>query len=230
MPAQTECKSASEELEGGEGEDETERMLRSVGRENDDKIAAMTPQEIQQEKDELIERFGGGLLDVLRKRREKREQSQGEFRSKKKEGGERIVELRSFLPSRRSALMASLSYLGFSIPSGSSSSTSQGPSEDTATPVTADDTNRIIQSIQKENDERILAMSHEERMSEKQELLDKFGGGLLDVLRKRREAREGKESVGGSEKREDAVVVVEQRELGRSFPFPHSILNSSPAC
>jgi len=77
-------------------------------------------------------------------------------------------------------------------------------------------------------------MSHEERMSEKQELLDKFGGGLLDVLRKRREAREGKESVGGggggSEKREDAVVVVEQRELGRSFPFPPSILNSSPAC
>ena len=38
-------------------------------------------------------------------------------------------------------------------------------------------------------------MSHEERMSERQELLDKFGGGLLDVLKKRRQAREGKGKV-----------------------------------
>jgi len=102
MPAQTERKSASEELEGGEGEDETERMLRSVGRENDDKIAAMTPQEIQQEKDELIERFGGGLLDVLRKRREKRGQSQGEFRSKeKREERGSLSFVRSFPPVGR---------------------------------------------------------------------------------------------------------------------------------
>lgn len=81
----------------------------------------------------------------------------------------------------------------------------------------------MIQSIQKENDDQILAMSHEERMSEKQELLDKLGGGLLDVLRKRREAREGKGRV--VEKSEDAVVVEEQRESS----FASSSTTSKPS-
>ena len=65
------------------------------------------------------------------------------------------------------------------------------PEQDVSTQA-EDETSRIIQSVQRENDDRLQAMSHDERMAEKQELLGKFGGGLLDVLRKRREAREGK--------------------------------------
>ncbi|KAL7414450.1 hypothetical protein BDY24DRAFT_369638 [Mrakia frigida] len=134
----------------------------------------MSPQEIQQEKEELLERFGGGLLDVLRKRREKRE----------------AQEVHTPQPS-------------------------SSPSP--AIPYSSDETSRILSSIQKENDDRFFAMSHEERMSEKQELLDKFGGGLLDVLKKRREAREAVGAAaagGGGEKKEGDAV--ENREPSAS--------------
>jgi hypothetical protein len=49
-------------------------------------------------------------------------------------------------------------------------------------------------------------MSHEERMAEKQELLDKFGGGLLGVLKKRREAREVRDSGDAARAEEDVAL------------------------
>ncbi|CED82381.1 Uncharacterized conserved protein [Phaffia rhodozyma] len=53
---------------------------------------------------------------------------------------------------------------------------------------------RIIESAQRENEERIAGMSLDEREQEARELVERFGGGLADLLRKRREAREAKEN------------------------------------
>lgn len=69
--------------------DETAKILRSVQRENEDKLASMSSEEIQQKKEELLERFGGGLLDQFRKRREQRQRSseQGESTAKARARG-----------------------------------------------------------------------------------------------------------------------------------------------
>lgn len=48
----------------------------------------------------------------------------------------------------------------------------------------------MIRSVQAENEATIAAMSPEERELEREELLARFGGGLLETFKKRREARE----------------------------------------
>jgi hypothetical protein len=53
-------------------ETEEARIRREVSAENDARLAAMTAEEVLQEREELLARFGPGLLDVLRKRRETR--------------------------------------------------------------------------------------------------------------------------------------------------------------
>ena len=53
-------------------ETEEARIQREVSAENDARLAAMTVDEVVQERDELLAHFGPGLLDVLRKRRETR--------------------------------------------------------------------------------------------------------------------------------------------------------------
>lgn len=59
-------------------------------------------------------------------------------------------------------------------------------------------------------------------MAEKQELLDKFGGGLLGVLKKRREARESEESRGATRAEEEVVFgeVVEGESSVASLCLP----------
>ena len=51
----------------------------------------------------------------------------------------------------------------------------------------------VLRSVQSENEARVAGMSAEERDSEREDLEARFGKGLLDGLRKRREAREGKQ-------------------------------------
>lgn len=48
---------------------------------------------------------------------------------------------------------------------------------------------RILLSVQEENEQTVAAMAPEEREQERQELLARFGGGLAETLRKRKEAR-----------------------------------------
>lgn len=66
-------------------------------------------------------------------------------------------------------------------------------------PQNLSDEQHIIDSAQRENEERIAGMSLEERQQEAKELVERFGGGLADILRKRREARErGNDAAGPS--------------------------------
>ena len=51
----------------------------------------------------------------------------------------------------------------------------------------------VLRSVQSENEARVAGMSAEERESEREDLEARFGKGLLDGLRKRREARERKQ-------------------------------------
>lgn len=52
---------------------EEDRIVAEAGRENDLRLASMSPSEIASEREELLARFGPGLGEILRKRREKRD-------------------------------------------------------------------------------------------------------------------------------------------------------------
>ena len=52
---------------------EAEEVRRHVERENMDRVKEMTPEERAQEAEELVDRFGPGLAELMRKRREKRQ-------------------------------------------------------------------------------------------------------------------------------------------------------------
>ncbi|KAI0354834.1 hypothetical protein OH77DRAFT_1511920 [Trametes cingulata] len=56
--------------------------------------------------------------------------------------------------------------------------------------------------MEEENRRRVEAMSEEEREQERAEILEKFGPNVADVLRKAREAREGKRKSGVDENQE----------------------------
>lgn len=52
---------------------EEDRIVAEAGRENDLRLAGMSASEIASEREELLARFGPGLAEILRKRREKRD-------------------------------------------------------------------------------------------------------------------------------------------------------------
>ena len=60
----------SQPFGGRPSSDDTQRQMEE---ENQAKVAAMTPEERDLEKEELLARFGGGVVEVMRKRREQRQ-------------------------------------------------------------------------------------------------------------------------------------------------------------
>ncbi|EJU03025.1 hypothetical protein DACRYDRAFT_115303 [Dacryopinax primogenitus] len=56
----------------------------------------------------------------------------------------------------------------------------------------AQNMSKLLQEVGEENDRRIAGMTEEERMAERDDLLQKFGGGVGEMLRLRRLKREGK--------------------------------------
>jgi hypothetical protein len=48
---------------------------------------------------------------------------------------------------------------------------------------------------ERQNLDKVMAMSPEEREQEKEELLERFGGNLVTLMQKRRQARQGKDKV-----------------------------------
>ena len=60
----------SQPFGGRPSSDDTQRQMEE---ENQAKVAAMTPEQRDLEKEELLARFGGGLVEVMRKRREQRQ-------------------------------------------------------------------------------------------------------------------------------------------------------------
>lgn len=72
------------------------------------------------------------------------------------------------------------------------------------------DVEEVLRSVQAENEAQVAGMSAEERQSEREDLEARFGKGLLDGLRKRREAKEAKQCES------DAAVEGEWARKGRS--------------
>lgn len=63
--------------------------------------------------------------------------------------------------------------------------------------------------MEEENTRKVESMTEEEREEERRELLEKFGSGLGDVLRRAREAREGK----GKKEEENTIPAEEKPAL-----------------
>lgn len=64
-----------------------------------------------------------------------------------------------------------------------------GPSA--AAPGTGSEAEEVQRQVDAENSARVAAMSDSERAQEVEELKERFGGGVVDLMRKRREARGG---------------------------------------
>ncbi|KZO96849.1 hypothetical protein CALVIDRAFT_597986 [Calocera viscosa TUFC12733] len=82
------------------------------------------------------------------------------------------------------------------------------------------DTERLIREVADENEKRIADMTEEERMVERADLLEKFGSGIGEMLRKRRLKREGK-AVDDTRHSSDAYVAA-------PTPRPAALQLSSP--
>lgn len=76
---------------------------------------------------------------------------------------------------------------------------------DPAAPLSESEEVRIRREVSAENDARLAAMTVDEVVQEREELLARFGPGLLDVLRKRRETRGDSSAPGPSSARHDKI-------------------------
>ncbi|TFK90974.1 hypothetical protein K466DRAFT_516113, partial [Polyporus arcularius HHB13444] len=83
--------------------------------------------------------------------------------------------------------------------------------------------------VEEENRRRVEAMTEDEREEERAEVLEKFGPGIADVLRKARAAREAKQRTGGEKVRVDPPSSSspprpggEVEEVGSRSPSPES--------
>lgn len=71
--------------------------------------------------------------------------------------------------------------------------TDAGPSRLPAADANLSEAERVRREVDEENTRRVEAMTDEEREQEARELTERFGPGLLELMRKRRAAREAKE-------------------------------------
>ncbi|WWC98186.1 hypothetical protein V866_005077 [Kwoniella sp. B9012] len=140
---------------------EMEQVRRSVEVENTRRVEGMSSVEREDEVEELKERFGSGIVDLMRKRKEAREGRSSQ-----------VVE---------------------AIPASNESGSSSRPFDLT-------DAHKILDEVSEENRRKLESMNDLERDQEVEELQERFGGKLMDALRKRAEARiasrKGKEREG----------------------------------
>ncbi|WWD06966.1 hypothetical protein V865_005063 [Kwoniella europaea PYCC6329] len=140
---------------------EMEQVRRSVEVENTRRVEGMSSAEREDEVEELKERFGSGIVDLMRKRKEAREGRSSQ-----------VVE---------------------AIPASNESGSSSRPFDLT-------DAHKILDEVSEENRRKLESMNDLERDQEVEELQERFGGKLMDALRKRAEARiasrKGKEREG----------------------------------
>ncbi|WVW79585.1 hypothetical protein I302_101554 [Kwoniella bestiolae CBS 10118] len=141
---------------------EMEEVRRSVEAENTKRVEGMSNAEREEEVEELKERFGSGLMELMRKRKETRE-------GKKPENvGDMMGDINESGPSSR--------------------------------PFDMTDAQKILDEVSEENRRKVESMDNLEREQEVEELQERFGGKLIEALRRRAEARagkgKGKEEVG----------------------------------
>lgn len=165
---------------------EMERVRRDVDSENMKRVESMSKEEREREVEELKERFGGGLVDIMRKRRE----------------------------ARLAAINGGTGATSSSTPSIVADTTRpDGRMVHDATPSRSDpptgrgegltEAQKVYEQVDKENALRVESMSAEERQQEIGELEERFGKGIMDMLRKRALAKAGSlmspaDAIGGS--------------------------------
>ncbi|KAK4687310.1 RNA polymerase II-associated protein 1, partial [Tremellales sp. Uapishka_1] len=129
------------------GRNEVEEVRKSVEAENARRVEDMGEEERQEEARELKERFGVGVVDVLRRRREAR------------------------------------------------NARTEGPSTSRSEAIRIlDDPHRLLDEVSADNARKVEQMNDQEREEEKQELEERFGNGLAEMFRKRRESKLGRGS------------------------------------
>ncbi|OCF56104.1 hypothetical protein L486_06045 [Kwoniella mangroviensis CBS 10435] len=169
---------------------EMEQVRQSVEVENVRRVEGMSSAEREEEVEELKERFGSGIVDLMKKRKEAREGR-----------SPHVVE---------------------DIPASNES----GPS---SRPLDLTDSHKILDEVSEENRRKVESMNDLERDQEVEELQDRFGGKLMDALRKRAEARiasrKGKERQGDGQPADAAPTT---RSSDRS-PTSSTTAPSTPA-
>lgn len=137
---------------------EAERIRREVAAENTARVADMTSEEREQEAAELTERFGPGLMEAMRKRREKRlAVEQG--------------EVTKVNPTVMDSPVA--------------------PSDEGSAVAPMTEAQRVYKQVDQENQQRVEAMSAEEREQELKELEERFGQGVMEMLKRRAMTKAG---------------------------------------
>ncbi|WRT69287.1 uncharacterized protein IL334_006271 [Kwoniella shivajii] len=143
---------------------EVDEVRKSVEAENIRRVEGMSQTEREDEVEELKEIFGGGIVDLMRKRKEARETKQPLLKDRMEPSlGNTASELSAFAES--------------------------GPS---SKPFDMPDTRKMLDEVSEENTRRVQDMSSLEREQEFEDLQERFGGKLMDALRKRAELKGGK--------------------------------------
>ena len=137
---------------------EAERIRREVDAENTARVADMTSEEREQEAAELTERFGPGLMEAMRKRRDKRlAAEQGEV----KRETETVME------------------------------SPVAPRDEGSAVAPMTEAQRVYKQVDQENQQRVETMSAEEREQELKELEERFGKGVMEMLKRRAMTKAG---------------------------------------
>ncbi|KZT57218.1 hypothetical protein CALCODRAFT_508919 [Calocera cornea HHB12733] len=120
-------------------------------------------------------------------------------RSKTTRGASAFAKSRQVNPSRPQNVPTILSTISPSMKWESTEDdddVSVQPNPPAPAPIPTDETERLLKEVGDENNQRISEMTEEERMAERADLLEKFGGGIGEMLRRRRLQREGKAADG----------------------------------
>ncbi|WWC72877.1 uncharacterized protein I206_106841 [Kwoniella pini CBS 10737] len=182
---------------------EVEEVRRSVQDENARRVEGMTQIERDGEVEELKERFGSGIVELMRKRKEARESTPASGRLQQEHGQGGAAD---------------------QVTQGGMSES--GPS---SRPFEIGDTQDIIDQVSVENRRKVDSMNQLEREQEVEELEERFGGNLMDALRKRAQAKASQDK--GKEKEKEKQQVSDREislQVGSQPPISRPVSNKRP--
>ncbi|WWC90986.1 uncharacterized protein L201_005925 [Kwoniella dendrophila CBS 6074] len=155
---------------------EMEEVRKSVESENIRRVEEMSNLERREEIEELKERFGSGIMDLMRKRKEAREGIQPIVIEQSEAGSDNIHILEN---------------------------NDSGPS---SKPLNMSAAHTILDQVSEENKQRVESMGNLEREQEVEDLQERFGGKLMEALKRRAEARAKEVKGKGKGKEQEEVV------------------------
>ncbi|WWC63804.1 uncharacterized protein I303_106409 [Kwoniella dejecticola CBS 10117] len=154
---------------------EVEQIRKSVQDENLRRVEGMSQLEREEEVEELKERFGSEILELMRRRQQARSQGSSSASVYK------VEQEANKHPAREER--------------------DQDKSGPSSRPLDLTNAQQILDQVSEENWEKVESMDKLEREQEIEDLQERFGGKLLQALRKRAEAKAG---TGKGKEREEA--------------------------